>query len=178
MARQPDAQKFIGGSRAPRVQIEYDVELYGSSKKVELPFITGVMADLSGDNVEPLGPVEERRFSDIDIENFDQRMEQIGPELGFQVKNVLTHDKTMIDVNLRFDSMESFEPGEVVKRIPELAILLEARQQLKELLTYMDGKAAAEEVVEELLKNPRWSEIIQASDANKTDTPHTEEPQA
>lgn len=163
MSRQPDAQKFIGGSRAPRVQIEYDVELYGSNKKVELPFVAGVMADLSGDNVEPLGPVEERRFDEIDIDNFDQRMAQIGPELGIQVKNVLTNDKTLIEVNLRFDSMESFEPGEVVKRVPELAVMLEARKQLKELITYMDGKAAAEDVIQELLQNPRWGQAIQPS---------------
>lgn len=161
MSPQPDAQKFIGESRAPRVQIEYDVELYGSNKKVELPFVAGVMADLSGDNVEPLGPVEERRFEEIDIDNFDQRMTQIGPELGLQVKNVLTHDNTLIDVNLRFNSMSSFEPGEVVKRIPELAVLLDARKQLKELITYMDGKAAAEDVIQELLKNPRWNPLVQ-----------------
>lgn len=161
MTRQPDAQKFIGGSRAPRVQIEYDVELYGASKRVELPFVTGVMADLSGDNTEPLGPTEERQFTDIDVENFDQKMAQIGPELGFQVKNVLTDDGTLIDVNLRFESMEAFEPSEVVKRIPELAVMLEARKQLKELLTYMDGKAAAEELIQELMKNPMWSSIVQ-----------------
>jgi type VI secretion system protein ImpB len=163
MIRQPDGQKFIGESRAPRVQIEYDVELYGSSKKVELPFVAGVMADLSGDNVEPLGPVEDRRFVGIDVDNFDQRMAEIGPELGFHVKNVLTDDHTLIEINLRFDNMEAFEPGEVVKRIPELAVMLEARQQLKELITYMDGKAAAEDVIEELLKNPKWHETVQES---------------
>ena len=82
MSRQSDGQKFIGESRAPRVQIEYDVELYGSQKKVELPFVAGVMADLSGDNVEALGPVEERRFLDIDIENFDTRMGEIEPSVN------------------------------------------------------------------------------------------------
>jgi type VI secretion system protein ImpB len=172
MSRQSDGQKFIGESRAPRVQIEYDVELYGSNKKVELPFVAGVMADLSGDNVEPLGPVEDRRFEEIDIDNFDQRMAQIGPEVGLQVKNVLTHDKTLIEVNLRFDSMKSFEPGEVVKRIPELAVMLDARKQLKELLTYMDGKAAAEDVIQELLKNPRWSQSLQSKNVDaKPETP-------
>jgi type VI secretion system protein ImpB len=102
--------------------------------------------------------VEERRFEEVDVDNFDQHMAQIGPELNLQVRNVLTNDKTMIDVDLRFDSMSSFEPGEVVKRIPELSIMLDARKQLKELLTYMDGKAAAEDVIQELLKNPRWSQ--------------------
>jgi type VI secretion system protein ImpB len=155
MARTQDAQKFIGESRAPRVQIEYDVELYGSQKKVELPFVTGVMADLSGDNVAPLSPVEDRRFTEIDIENFDDRMKQIAPSVSFHAKNVLTDDGTLIPIDLTFDSMESFEPAEVVKRIPELAVLLKARSQLKELMTYMDGKSAAEEVIEMLLKQPR-----------------------
>jgi type VI secretion system protein ImpB len=89
-----------------------------------------------------------------------------------QVKNVLTHDKTLIEVNLRFDSMKSFEPGEVVKRIPELAVMLDARKQLKELLTYMDGKAAAEDVIQELLKNPRWSQSLQSKNVDaKPETP-------
>jgi type VI secretion system protein ImpB len=151
MARQKDGQKFIGESRAPRVQIEYDVEVYGSQKKVELPFVAGVLADLSGDNIEPLGPVEERRFQEIDVDNFDQRMEQISPQLSFNVRNVLTHDNTLLPIDLSFHSMESFEPAEVVKRIPELATLLEARGRLKELLTYMDGKASAEDLIHVLL---------------------------
>ncbi|KVG57627.1 type VI secretion system contractile sheath small subunit [Burkholderia territorii] len=156
MVRQKDGQKFIGESRAPRVQIEYDVEIYGSQKKVELPFVAGVMADLSGDNVEPLGPVEDRRFAEIDVENFDERMAQIAPSLSYHVKNVLTDDGTLIPIDLTFTSMDSFEPAEVVKRIPELSTLLDARNRLKELLTYMDGKAAAEDLIQELLKNPKW----------------------
>jgi type VI secretion system protein ImpB len=158
MVRHKDGQKFIGESRAPRVQIEYDVEIYGSQKKVELPFVAGVMADLSGDNVEPLGPVEDRRFSEIDVENFDERMAKIAPSLSYHVKNVLTNDGTLIPIDLTFTSMESFEPADVVRRIPELSTLLEARNRLKELLTYMDGKAAAEDLIHELLKNPAWSD--------------------
>jgi type VI secretion system protein ImpB len=164
MARQKDAQKFIGESRAPRVQIEYDVELYGSQKKVELPFIAGVMADLSGDNVEALGPVEDRRFSEIDDENFDHRMAEVAPSLNFYAPNVLTDDGTLIDVDLDFKTMADFEPAQMVKRIPELAVLLEARSQLKELITYMDGKAAAEDVIQELLKNPAWSEAVKLAE--------------
>ena len=169
MARPQDAQKFIGESRAPRVQIEYDVELYGSQKKVELPFVTGVMADLSGDNVAPLGPVEERRFAEIDIENFDDRMRQVAPSISFHAKNVLTDDGTMIPVELTFNSMDSFEPAEVVKRVPELATLLKARSQLKELMTYMDGKSAAEEVIENLLRQPRGGASATESDAQPGD---------
>lgn len=163
MSRQSDGQKFIGESRAPRVQIEYDVELYGSQKKVELPFVAGVMADLSGDNVENLSPIEERRFQDIDIESFDTRMTEIAPSVNYYAPNVLTNDGTLIDVDLTFKSMEDFEPAQVVKRIPELAAMLAAREQLTELVMYMDGKAAAEDVIEELLKNPRWGDAIKSS---------------
>lgn len=154
------SQKFIARNRAPRVQIEYDVELYGSQKKVELPFVAGVMADLSGDNDAVLGPVEDRRFSEIDDENFDQRMAEIAPALNFYAPNVLTDDGTLIDIDLQFKTMADFEPAQMVKRIPELAIMLEARSQLKELITYMDGKAAAEDVIQELLKNPAWSQAV------------------
>lgn len=157
MAKSSDAQKFIGQRRAPRVQIEYDVEEYGSQKKVELPFVAGVMADLSGDNTESLSPVDERRFTEIDIDNFDAKMAAIAPSIHYHVRNVLADDGTLIPIDLSFDSMESFEPAQVVNRIPELSTLLEARNQLKELLTYMDGKVAAEEIVERLLKDPRRS---------------------
>lgn len=169
MSRQSDGQKFIGESRAPRVQIEYDVELYGSQKKVELPFVAGVMADLSGDNAEVLGPVEERRFLDIDVESFDTRMAEVAPSVNFYAPNVLTNDGTLLDVDLSFNAIEDFEPAEVVKRIPELAALLEARKQLTELVMYMDGKAAAEDVIQELLKNPRWSDAIKTAATEKTE---------
>ncbi|MGC0154650.1 type VI secretion system contractile sheath small subunit [Chromobacterium vaccinii] len=168
MARQKDAQKFIGESRAPRVQIEYDVEVYGSQKKVELPFVAGVLADLSGDNVEPLGAVEDRRFTEIDDENFDMRMAQIAPSLSYHVRNVITDDGTLIPIDLSFDSMESFEPAAVVRKIPELAVMLEARSQLKELLTYMDGKVAAEELIEQLLKDMNLPDAEAAPDTDGT----------
>ncbi len=175
MSRQNDAQKFIGESRAPRVQIEYDVELYGSQKKVELPFVAGVLADLSGDNTEVLGAVEDRRFVEIDVENFDERMASIAPSLSFFVPNQLeTGDDTLIDVNLTFDSMESFEPAQIAKRIPELAVLLEARSQLKELITYMDGKAAAEDIIEELLKRQSGGAVSQPAPEPINEADHQE----
>jgi type VI secretion system protein ImpB len=169
MSRLSDGQKFIGESRAPRVQIEYDVEVYGSNKKVELPFVAGVMADLSGDNVEKLESVDDRKFLEIDNENFDKRMTEINPQLGFNVPNVLTNDGTLLDVDLDFKTMDDFEPAQVVKKIPELAVLLEARNQLKELMTYMDGKSAAEDVIHELLKSPRWADAVRLSENVKLD---------
>lgn len=171
MSKSSDGQKFIGESRAPRVQIEYDVELYGSQKKVELPFVAGVMADLSGDNTDDLGAIEDRNFVDFDPDTFDARMAEIQPSANFYVANELTQDGTLIDVNLAFKSMSDFDPAEVVKRIPELAVLLEARNQLKELITYMDGKAAAEDVIQELLRDGRWGAVVQdqaASSATRT----------
>lgn len=170
MSRHSDAQKFIGQSRAPRVQIEYDVELYGSQKKVELPFVVGVMSDLSGDNSESLGPIEDRRFVDIDVDNFDRRMEQIAPALSYHVPNVLAGEGALlIGVDLAFKRLADFEPAELVKRIPELAVLLDARTRLMELVTYMDGKAAAEDVIKELLSNPRWADAVKLAEAPADD---------
>jgi type VI secretion system protein ImpB len=176
MVRQSDAQKFIGESRAPRVQIEYDVEVYGAQKKVELPFVVGVMADLSGDNGELRPLIEDRKFLTFDVENFDERMSQIKPALHLQVENTLHPDGTVIDVELNLTSMEDFEPANIVKKIPELAVLLEARSRLKELIMYMDGKSRAEDVVEELL---RRSELELATEsgagksASEAETPET-----
>ena len=114
--------------------------------------MVGVLADLSGDNTEARRVIEERKFVSFDTENFDERMQQILPILQVQVQNTLTNDGTVIDAYLEFRSMEDFEPAKLVRRIPELATLLEARDRLKELIMYMDGKATAEEVVEELLR--------------------------
>jgi type VI secretion system protein ImpB len=159
MSRQSDAQKFIGKSRAPRVQIEYDVEVYGSQKKVELPFVVGVMSDLSGNNGDSRVPLENREFESFSVENFDERMAEIEPTLRANVPNVLTNDGTLLDLDLRFRSMADFEPGSVVQRVPELATLLEARNRLTELISYMDGKISAESVIEELLKHTTASEV-------------------
>src|SRR5213075_585250 len=98
------SQKFIARNRAPRVQIEYDVELYGSQKKVELPFVMGVMADLSGKPAEALPDVSERKFLDIDIDNFDERLKAFKPRVAFQVPNTLTGEGNL-PVEITFESM-------------------------------------------------------------------------
>jgi len=158
VAKHYDGQKFIGKQRAPRVQIEYDVEIYGSQKKVELPFVVGVMANLSGDNTASLAPVEERDYIDIDDETFDKRMAQISPKATFYADDTLSDEPgALIDVDLTFQSMKDFEPAEVAKRIPELAALMKARNELKELATYMDGKMAAQDLIEQLLTNPKYT---------------------
>lgn len=148
------SQKFIGKYNAPRVQIEYDVELYGSQKKVELPFVTGVMSDLSGDRQRALPPIDERKFLTFDQDNFNDRMRAIRPHLQFYVENTLSEGDDLLDIDLEFESMDDFLPGELARRIPQMSALLEAREHLTQLITYMDGKSSAEEVVRQLLEQP------------------------
>ena len=147
------AQKFIARNRAPRVQIEYDVELYGAEKKVQLPFVVGVLADLSGKPAEPLPPVADRKFLEIDVDNFDSRMKAMKPRVAFQVPNTLTGEANL-NVELTFESMDDFSPAAVARKVDALNKLLEARQQLSNLITYMDGKSGAEELVGKLLQDP------------------------
>jgi type VI secretion system protein ImpB len=147
------SQKFIARNRAPRVQIEYDVELYGAEKKIQLPFVMGVLADLSGKPAQPLQPVDERKFLDIDVDNFDSRMKALKPRAAFQVPNTLTGEGN-INVELTFESMDDFSPAAVARKVDALSKLLEAREQLSNLITYMDGKSGAEDLVAKLLQDP------------------------
>src|SRR5438093_4712580 len=162
MAR-ASSQKFIARNRAPRVQIEYDVELYGAEKKIQLPFVMGVMANLSGNPAEPLPDVADRKFLDIDIDNFDQRLKAAKPRVAFQVPNTLTGDgNVMIDIT--FDSMDDFSPAAVARKVDALSKLLEARQQLSNLLTYMDGKSGAEDLVAKVLADPALLKTLAAAE--------------
>ncbi len=147
------SQKFIARNRAPRVQIEYDVELYGAEKKIQLPFVMGVLADLSGKPAEPLAPVADRKFLEIDVDNFDSRMKAMKPRAAFQVPNTLTGEGSL-NVELTFESMDDFSPAAVARKVDALSKLLETRQQLANLITYMDGKSGAEELVSRLLSDP------------------------
>src|SRR5947208_12624646 len=113
------SQKFIARNRAPRVQIEYDVELYGAQKKVELPFVMGVMSDLSGKPAEPLAPVADRKFLEIDVDNFDERLKSMKPRVAFQVPNTLTGEGNM-PVEITFESMDDFSPSAIAKKIEPL----------------------------------------------------------
>jgi len=147
------SQKFIARNRAPRVQIEYEVELFGAQKKVQVPFVMGVMADLSGDPAEPLPNVDERKFLSIDVDNFDERMKSMKPRVAFRVPNTLTGEG-QLSVDLTFESMDDFSPAAVARKVDSLGKLLEARTQLANLMTYMDGKAGAEELVAQILNDP------------------------
>jgi len=147
------SQKFIARNRAPRVQIEYDVELYGAQKKIQLPFVMGVMSDLSGNPVEPLPAVGDRKFLEISVDNFDDRLKAMKPRVAFQVPNTLTGDGKM-NVELTFESMDDFSPAAVARKVGALNELMEARQQLTNLVTYMDGKSGAEQLIGQVLKDP------------------------
>ena len=156
------SQKFIARNRSPRVQIEYDVEVYGAQKKVELPFVMGVMADLSGKPADPLAPVDERKFLEIDVDNFDDRLKACKPRVAFQVPNTLTGEGN-ISVDLSFDSMDDFSPAAVAKKVDSLNQLLTARNQLSNLITYMDGKSGAEDVLGKLLADPNLLKTLASS---------------
>jgi type VI secretion system protein ImpB len=149
----PSSQKFIARNRAPRVQIEYDVEVYGAQKKVQIPFVMGVMADLSGDAKEPLPGVDERKFVNVDVDNFDERMKSMKPRVAISVPNTLTGEGNM-QVDITFESMDDFSPAAVARKVDALNKLLEARTQLSNLITYMDGKAGAEELIAKVLNDP------------------------
>ena len=147
------SQKFIARNRAPRVQIEYDVELYGAQKKIQLPFVMGVMADLSGKPAEALPAVGDRKFLELDVDNFDDRLRAMKPRVAFQVPNTLTGEGD-ISVDITFESMDDFSPAAVARKIEPLRKLLEARTRLASLLSYLDGKTGAEELIGRALKDP------------------------
>lgn len=147
------AQKFVARNRAPRVQIEYDVEVYGAQKVIQLPFVMGVMSDLSGNPEEPPPPVGERKFLSIDVDNFDDRLKSMKPRVAFSVPNTLTGEGNLM-VDITFDSMEDFSPGAIARKVEPLRKLLETRDQLANLLTYMDGKSEAEKLIADAVKNP------------------------
>jgi type VI secretion system protein ImpB len=156
------SQKFIARNRAPRVQIEYDVELYGAEKKVQLPFVMGVMSDLSGKPAEALPPVGDRKFLSIDVDNFDERLKSMKPRVAFQVPNTLTGEGN-INLDITFESMDDFSPAAIAKKVDALNKLLEARDQLSNLLTYMDGKTGAEELIAKVLQDPALLQSLAAA---------------
>lgn len=153
------SQKFIARNRAPRVQIEYDVEVYGAEKAVQLPFVMGVLADLSGQPADPLAPVADRKFLEIDVDNFDERLKSMKPRVAVQVPNTLTGEGNL-SVDMTFESMDDFTPAAIARKVGSLNKLLEARGQLSNLLTYMDGKTGAEELIAKLLAEPTLMQAL------------------
>jgi type VI secretion system protein ImpB len=169
-------QKFIRRKRAPRVHISYD-DPYDADRKIELPFVMGVLADLSGNSSAVDKPVlEERKFLEFDMDNFDQRMGAIAPGVSFQVENKLgSGSGEKLSINLSFRKLDDFSPGAVARQVPPLAALLEARQQLANLLRYMDGKAAASEQLKALLADPKLMAALKDRLADRPALPEGEQ---
>lgn len=166
-----DAQKFLGRNRPPRVQIEYEVDVGGASQKVELPFVMGVMADLSGDANSELPHIDERGFQEFDAENLDERMNAIKPRVGMRVPNRLSGEGEL-GVDLTFESMEDFEPAAVARRVDSTRRLLEAREKLANLLAYTDGKQGAEDLLQKVAEaGPEgWKKILEFVGAQESDS--------
>lgn len=155
MARNSNSgQKFISRNRKPRVHITYE-DPYDAEKLIELPFVMGVLADLSGNASQVAKPdLNERKLLDIDMDNFDKRMAAIEPAVSMKVNNRLGDGGEKLSVNLKFSKMDDFSPAAIARQIPATARLLQARERLSNLLRYMDGKAAAEDSLKKLLADP------------------------
>jgi len=162
MAKKESRQKFIARNRAPRVQIEYDVEIYGSEKKIQIPFVMGVLADLSGKPTDPLPDIADRKFLEIDIDNFDARMKAMKPRVAFTVPNTLTGEGHLA-VDLTFENMDDFSPAAVARKVDALNRLLSARTELHNLLSYMDGKTGAEDLIAKVLQDPALMKTLAAA---------------
>ena len=170
-------QKFIGRNRAPRVQIEYDVEVYGAEKTIQLPFVMGVMADLSGKSEEPLPAVADRKFLEIDVDNFDDRLKAMKPRVAFPVENTLTGEGNLM-VDITFESMDDFSPAAIARKVEPLRKLLEARTQLANLMTWMDGKQGAEDLIGKLLQDKTTLQAMTSTPAPTQASPSAAEPEA
>ena len=139
--------------RKPRVHIKYEVETEGAVIERELPFVVGVMGDFSGNPTEPLRPLKDRKFVQIDRDNFNDVMGRIAPELNVKVKNTLANDDTEFAVNLKFKSMDDFDPARVAEQVPALKSLIETRNKLRDLMTKVDRSEALEGLLEQVLQN-------------------------
>lgn len=146
------SQAFIERNRPPRVQIEYEVHVGNAEKLVQLPFVMGVLADLSGQRDDATAQPNEYQFLGIDSENFDQRMKAIDPHLRLSVPNALEGDGKLV-VDLKFQSMDDFLPGSIARQNAALKKLLDARNDLANLLTLMDGRAEAEKLIARVLQD-------------------------
>ncbi|MET0332281.1 MAG: type VI secretion system contractile sheath small subunit [Dyella sp.] len=167
MAKQ-NSQKFIARNRAPRVQIEYDIEVYGAQKKVQVPFVMGVLSELSGANESELAPLDQRKALEIDVDNFDSRLQAMKPRVSFNVPNTLTGEGNL-QVDVTFESMDDFSPAAVARKVDAVAQLLQARTQLANLGTYLDGKAGAEKLIAQAIKDPALLQAL-ASAPKPSDT--------
>jgi type VI secretion system protein ImpB len=173
MAKKESTQRKLSRVRPPRVHITYDLQKGDAIEKKDLPFVLGVLGDFSGQPVEPKKPLRERSFLKIDRDNFDQVLAGMKPRLAYRVDNTLEDDGTQLNIELKFDSLESFEPDRVVQQIEPLRKLIEARKRLSDLLSHMDGNDRLEELLRDIVEND--DQQRQLSQALGLDTPGGDE---
>jgi type VI secretion system protein ImpB len=161
-------QKKLSRIRPPRVQITYDVEIGDAIQMKELPFVAGVMADLSGAPAEALPKLKDRKFVEIDRDNFNDVLASCAPRLALRVDNRLAKDDTKLNVELKFRSIDDFNPASVVKQIEPLNKLFEARQRLMDLLAKLDGNDKLDALLQEIVDNPDNQKALKASTAAPT----------
>lgn len=169
-------QRFIRRNRPPRVHITYE-DPYNADQKIELPFVMGVLADLSGNaSAVEKAEISQRKFLDIDMDNFDQRMAAIEPTVAFNVANKLgDSDNEKMSVQLKFKKFDDFNPAAIARQVPAMAKLLEAREQLANLLRFMDGKMAATDQVKALLADPALMTALKDKLGDKTSEAKTQD---
>lgn len=156
-------QKKLTRVRPPRVQITYDVETGGAIEKKELPLIVGILADLAGKSDKPFVPIKNRKFVEIDRDNFNDVMRSIGPRLAFQVNNQLKDDDSKMNVELRFEKIDDLRPEAVVRQIEPLRKLFEARQRLNDLLAKLDGNDDLDVLLQDIAANTESQQQIKAA---------------
>jgi type VI secretion system protein ImpB len=139
--------------RKPRVHITYQVETEGAEVLRELPFVMGILGDFSGDPTQPLRPLAERKFIQIDRDNFNEVMARMTPGLNLRVDNKLANDGSQMSVALKFDALEDFEPARVAEQVPALKALLDTRNKLRDLMSKVDRSEVLENLLEQILKN-------------------------
>lgn len=162
----PSIHEKLKRVRKPRVHISYEVETEGAVVRRELPFVVGVMGDFSGDPSVPLKPLKDRRFVQIDRDNFNQVLASMTPGLQLQVKNTLQDDGSEFAVDLKFSSMEDFEPAAIVEQVEPLRKLLETRNKLRDLSTKADRSEELEAIIERVLTNQSdLNELAEALEA-------------
>lgn len=159
-------------SHKGRVHIEYHLEKGESKKKIELPFVMGVLAGLSGNPEEPLAPVAERKFQEINVENFDAALKSMKPRVTMQVPNTLTGEGNL-NLALTFESMDDFKPAAIARKTGALNQLLEARTQLENLTKNLDGRVDAEEMILKMLNDPALLQSLASAPKPKDETPQS-----
>jgi type VI secretion system protein ImpB len=165
--------------RRPRVQITYDVETGGAMEKTELPFVVGVLADLSGQPANPLRPLKDRKAVFIDRDNFNEVLAKATPRVAMKVQNRLTDEDTKLAVELNFKTMDDFDPGQIAEQIPALKKLMEMRLELTQLLSKMEGNDKLDRLLTEVLSNTEKArELAKQMGIGESDGPSTETPEA